>query len=234
MKHLCIVLAWALLMGGCSSGMHTTADILNGDTWHTNLDLSGRATRYVDEQVQLPARPDILVHPATSLMRPPSAVFFPLRVLQDMPDRQHMGREIGRVFWKTWLRGQVFPTFEYAQDAPWNGAAKALATARAMGAELAVGGDITYLYASGTAGDSEMAMRLEIYDVASGELIWSMEHSGMMTERITQDYILFMQKSRLPASPLYAITSAIATDMAAPVKEWIAFSQEQAASSDLM
>ena len=40
-------------------------------------------------------------------------------------------------------------------------------------------------------------------------------------QRGTQDFLFFKKTSKLPYEPMYAITLALAHDMAKPVKQWM-------------
>lgn len=54
----------------------------------------------------------------------------------------------------------------------------ALPLARGMGAELLIGGYITYYFDGGTTGDSRISLQLEVYDVKTGMMLWSMAHAA--------------------------------------------------------
>ncbi len=199
----------ALSTAGCYGPVEVDADI--GSTANVS----------VEEFVERPWQPQVFLHPQEkSPPRPLNALFFPFRLRQSMGNAGFYGREIARMFWQTWLREKVFPAVEFMENSAWKGGAAAVAEARARGADLAVGGEITQFMSGGTVGDSNLAIRLEIYDAVSGALIWSVAHAGQMRNRTTQDYILFTKTSKLPADPLYAITSALAWDLSKPVKEW--------------
>jgi hypothetical protein len=92
--------------------------------------------------------------------------------------------------------------------------------ARDAGADLAVGGRITSVIFGGTAGQTSVAVEIEIHDALTGEMLWSMSHSGQMTAGMSSDWILFTRKNRLPQSPEHAIMTALASDLAGPVRLW--------------
>ena len=203
---------------------------------HMDIDhnLSSSPTLHVDSFVNRPYAPQLYVRPSTFPDRPLTAVILPFRIRQSMDNAQHYGREVTRIFWQNWLDQQVFPALEFMESTPWRGGEAAVAAARAKGADLAVGGDITYFMAGGTVGRSQVTLRLEIYDAYSGNLIWSIEHSGAMSNDLTRDYIFFTRQTRLPADPIYAITTAIAEDIAEPVLQWQMIPEDQPGEPPLL
>jgi hypothetical protein len=186
---------------------------------HVQYEIGSKAVYYSEESVRR-TEPRIDIQPETPPLRPMTAVFLPFKVRQAMDNAAFVGQETGRIFWQNWVRQGVFPVIEYFEDATWVRGEDAATLAAAMGADLAIVGEITYFFAGGTAGDTRMALRLQILDAGSGALIWSMEQSGHMTKMLTQDFIIFEKESRLPASPVYAITAAMAEDMGQPVEMW--------------
>ena len=66
-----------------------------------------------------------------------------------------------------------------------------------------------------------MAVQVEIYDTASGQLIWSMAQSALMPAREVNDYIVFATETRLPSDPMYALAKTMAEDMATVIARWI-------------
>lgn len=191
----------------------------------STADLTSTPILKVEPPVTVAYSPQVYVHPKQYAERPLTAVFLPFRMEQSIRDSSHYGREIARFYYQTWLSQKLFPVMEFVEDAKAQahgfGQAKAVAAARAKGADLAITGRVTRFMAGGSVGTSEMAIRLEIYDAHSSQLIWSLAHSGQMKDAFTKDYILFLQRSNLPSDPTYAITASIARNMAIPVKKWL-------------
>lgn len=175
----------------------------------------------IEELVHRPTSPMIYVRPKGSPDRELTALFFPFRMQQSVQDPFHYGREVGRVFWQVWLQEEVFKVMEFYNKRPWPGAEAAVAQGRAKGADLVIGGDVTHFMAGGDVGDSRVALRLQIYDVYTGAMIWSMSHSGEMINRGKQDFIFFQKKSSMPNDPVFAIIYALAYDMSGPVNRWM-------------
>ncbi|MBG0776223.1 MAG: hypothetical protein H0S85_07275 [Desulfovibrionaceae bacterium] len=217
--------ALAVLLGGCQAATERI------DRYGYTGDLGARSKLYVDENVRREP-PRVAVQPVTPPTRELSAIFLPLRVRQNIDGSTHLGREIGRTFWRAWLAETVFPVFEFAEAATWPGGAEAAAAARAVGADLAVGGDVTYFYAGGTAGDTRIALNIEIWDAINGQMLWSIQQGGSVTRELTQDWIFTTRESRLPDDPVYAVVTALAHDMGRPVRAWQAAGQAPAAPAD--
>ncbi|WP_156908033.1 hypothetical protein [Desulfovibrio cuneatus] len=166
--------------------------------------------------------PDVHVQPKERAAFAPTVLFMPFRVTQEMERPGMAGHGISRTVYQTWNTMQLFPAMEYfADDTPYR-RDRALQIARGRGADVVVGGFITYLYAGGTAGDSQVALQIEAHDVASGQLIWSLAQSGSMPASKTNDFILFATKTRLPSDPIYAITQVLAGDMGKIIQTWMA------------
>ena len=213
-----------LLTSACSSGYLGR---------RVNFDLADEATLYVFAWVDRNA-PHVSVHPAESTMISPTVLMVPLRVTQRMEpgEADAISRQISRTFSQTLLQEKIFPILEYDENAPLYSPAQSLMLARAKGAEMLIGGRITSVMSGGTAALSQVSMQIEAYDVASGELIWSITHAGNMDNKPTNDYILFVQKTKLPPDPVYAITRALAWDISQLFREWVAPDSEQKKTND--
>ncbi|WP_035250444.1 hypothetical protein [Desulfocurvus vexinensis] len=182
-------------------------------------DLANPPVLYVDELVTRAWQPEVFVEPENPPMQPLTAVFFPLRMRPQMANAQPYAEEMSRVFWQAWLRERVFPALAFAQGETWRTPAQAMAVADGS-ADLIVGGEITHVMFGGSSGTTQVSVRLEVYDAAAGTLLWSMAHAGEMRNAQTRDFIILTKKSRLPAEPVQAIMTALAQDLAVPVKAW--------------
>lgn len=206
-----LVLAPVLLLAACA----------------VSPDLAQPPTVYIDEYVHRDFFPQSTVTPADQPMVPQTALFFPLANRLGMRDAAHVSQQLSRVFWGKWLQLKVFDTLPFVDNKPFKNPAEAVAQARAAGFDLAVGGEFTYLLFGGSAGTSTVSLRLDIYDTATGELIWSMAHAGTMSADLTRDYFVFAAKNRLPTEPVSAIVAALAEDLGKPVREWNWFKEEE-------
>jgi hypothetical protein len=166
--------------------------------------------------------PETHVQPASQESAAPRVLFLPFRVTQPMDNPNAAGYSIARIVWQTWLSMRLFPAMEFSGDDTPYRRDRAVQLGRMRGADMVVGGFITYLYAGGTAGDSQVAVQLEAHDTHSGQLVWSLAQSGMMPASRTTDYFLFATKTRLPSDPVHAIVQAMAGDMGKIVQVWTA------------
>lgn len=205
-----LALVAALGLAACTSslGAGVTADFANVPTV------------YVDQSVQRAWNPEIYVQPVAAPIEPLTAVLVPLRMRTHYSDTRVLSEELTRGIWNTWLKERVFPGLMMLEGEKWRGAKTVRYLPGAAGADLIIGGEVSHLMFGGTAGDTQLALRLEVYDASTGDLIWSMAHAGAMSAGLTQDYVLVQKKNRLPASPLLAVVQALAHDMADPLKNW--------------
>ena len=180
----------------------------------------GKAITYYRDQWVLRAPPEVHVQPVSQPGEELSVLFVPFRVTQQMPNPSIIGYTEARVIWQTWQTMRLFPNMEFSTDDTPYRRDRALQLARERGAQLVVGGFVTYLYAGGTAGDSQVAIQLEIHDTRSGQPVWSMAQSGMIPASRYNDYVLFATRTRLPSDPIHAITRALAADMGAVIQNW--------------
>ena len=150
-----------------------------------------------------------------------TALFVPFRVTQAITRPDVIGYSEARTVWQTWLSMRLFSVLEFDADHGPFRRDTALRKARAKGADLLIGGFVTYYYNGGSASDSQAAIQVEIYDTKSGQLIWSVGHSALMPASKTNDYILFTTKTRLPSDPMYALTRAMAEDIGTLLGQWL-------------
>lgn len=199
-----------LFVGACSPHNH-----------NVNLEL-GQATLYTNVPVRKLEQSKVSLRPKNSPAGSPSAIMLPLKMRQNMTRGYQVSGEISRVFWTAWLDQEVFPAFQYIDNPriQTNRQDDAIAMARSMGADLAVYGEISYLISGGSVDNTQLALRVQIVDARSGQLLWILEDSGFVAKMSQQDWLFLKHEGRMPDDPLYLITQAIAVDMAAPVRAW--------------
>ena len=151
---------------------------------------------------------------------PVSALIVPFQVTQDIPYGQDLGEQLTRVVWQTWTRDRVFPKLLYEANLKNASTPQAVALARKMGIDTVVVGKFTYIMSGGSRGSSGVSFTFDVIDARSGERLWSMAHGGTMETGLTEDYILFLRKNRMPTEPLSAITATLAMDMGSPITNW--------------
>ncbi len=232
MQHAKLYLQYALLLGlflcvaGCTVSEGTKTSLKRGEPGAMSPRLSSQS-EIVWEQWVRKATVQIYLQPAEAPVTLPTALFYPFMPKIDLPQGRHVSRELSRMIWQTWLSERVFSVLEFADYATLYTPERAIALARQRGADLAIGGYVTNYMAGGSVGDTYVALHLDIYDTLSGELIWSMDHAGMMQSEFTRDYILFSSRTRLPSDPTWGIMQALSQDMAKPLLAWTSELREE-------
>lgn len=181
---------------------------------------SGKTTIYRDSWVQRNP-PEVHVQPKSAAPSDLRVLFVPFRVTQPMDNPTILGYTTARTIWQTWLTMRIFPNMEFSGDDTPYRRDRAVQLGQMRGADMVIGGFVTYVYAGGTAGESQMAVQVEAYDTRSGQMVWSMAQSGLMPASRTTDYFIFATKTRMPSDPLHAITQAMASDMGIQLQEWV-------------
>lgn len=166
-------------------------------------------------------KPAVYVHPQAPLNRRPTALFVPLRMVQNMNNAVTFTDMLSRQIWQVWLQLGIFQTLEYAPFAGPFERSRALAIARQKGAEMLVGGYINHYMDGGANGTSSITMNIEVYDVKSGNLVWSISQGGMMEKEKKHDFYLFEITERNPQDPSGLIARSLAWDMGKLVLKWI-------------
>ncbi len=165
--------------------------------------------------------PVAYVSPIAPLGHRPRALFVPLRMVQQTTNAVSFSDLLSRQIWQVWLSLGAFEALEYA---PWAGPfdrERALALARQQGAELLVGGYINHFIDGGSGGESSVSLAMEVYDVKSGTLLWSLAEGGSMEARKVHDFYLFSIAERNPADPSGLITRSLAWDMGRVILGWV-------------
>lgn len=212
MRHLFLFL-FCLVLAGCAT--------VRAVDERVDFNITAGATVYRDQWVQRNP-PEVHVQPRSEAPQDLKVLFVPFRVTQPMDNPGILGYSTARTVWQTWLTMQLFPHIEFSGDDTPYRRDRAVALARSRGADLVVGGFVTYMYAGGTAGDTQIAIQLEAHDAFSGQMVWSMAQSGLMPASRTTDFFLFASKTRTPSDPMHAVIQALASDMGRQVQSWVA------------
>lgn len=217
MKNYLFLLLLLIGLSGCA-----TANFIDDST---HFELATQPTFFRNQWVRLsPA--EVHVEPLHEVAYAPKVLFIPFRVTQDMEHARTAGYSAGRTVWQTWTGMRVFPTMEFTGDPTPYRRDTAVMQARKRGADLVIGGFVTYLYPGGTAGDTQIALQIEGIDVHSGQVVWSLSQSASMPASTKKDYLLFAVKEKMPSDPLYMCTKSIAQDLGSYVKRWMDDAEE--------
>lgn len=166
-------------------------------------------------------KPAVYVHPQGALDHKPTAIFVPLRMVQQISNAVTFSDMLSRQIWQVWLSLGIFRTLEYAPFAGPFDRQRALAIARQKGAEVLVGGYINHYMDGGYGGESSITLAIEVYDVKTGNLIWSISQGGLMEKEKKHDFYLFTITERNPADPSGLIARSLAWDMGKILQKWI-------------
>ena len=205
-----VLCALALLLCGC--GKNVTVG-LNGEMatpYHVQYDQSA--------EVKPPA---VYVRPVSAPAGPPTALFVPLRVTQSANNIQALSRNISRQIWQIWLSQRAFSTLEYDDATVPYRAVDALGLARRRGAQLLVGGSIAHVMDGGGNGDSSLSVVIEVYDVATGTMLWQIAQGGQLNKKQASDFFLVGVQARMPEDPLGVLIRKIGYDTGMEIYNWV-------------
>ena len=164
--------------------------------------------------------PQIYVRPNISPTKPPAALMVPLRVTQEIRDPVSVSRNLSRTLWQAWLNQQTFAVLEYAYDAQTYDPKRALALGKQKGADLVVGGYISHYLDGGHNGSSSVSISVEVWECATGNLLWSMAHAGLMEAKSAHDFYLFQVRMRQPMDPPGVILQLLAAETGKILHDW--------------
>ncbi len=162
----------------------------------------------------------VYVKPNLSPNEPLRGLFVPLRVTQDIASPRNISHNISRQIWQVWLAQKSFAALEYDDRAIPFQVSDALALARSRGANVLVGGYITHFMDGGGVGASSISMQIEVYEVATGTLLWSMGQGGSIEKQQATDLFLVGIQDRMPADPMGLTARSVGYDMGMKIFEW--------------
>jgi len=160
------------------------------------------------------------VHPTANLEGKPTALFVPLGLVQNSRDHQAVSLGVSRLVYESFLAEQTFAALEYYDYIVPYRAEDMLPVAREKGADYLIGGVINQYFDGGAAGDSRFAMQLYVYQVESGDLMWSLHHSGVLPYKPDADYSFFKVKNRMPVNPMSTLIAAVSGELAELIHYW--------------
>lgn len=226
--RVCAAICMLAALGACAS---KPDDSISG------ISLTGDFATPFQIQVENFVRrqpPAIYVRPRAPLAQRPRALFVPLRAVQKIGDAVTFSDLLSRQIWQIWLSQHGFQTLEYAPQAGPFELNRALALARRKGAEVLVGGYINHYMDGGDGGESSVSLNMEIYDVRTGTLLWSLAQGGLMEPRDSHDFYLFNIRERNPQDPTGLIARTLAWDMGNTILGWADASRVQTVESPIL
>ena len=160
------------------------------------------------------------VHPTVNSSHKPTALFVPLGLVQNSRDHEAVSKGVSRLVYESFLAEKTFAALEYnGYVIPYH-VEDMLPVARQKGAEYLVGGVINQYFDGGATGDSRFAMQLYIYQVDSGDLMWSLHHSGVLPYKADSQFGLFTVKNRMPVNPMSTLISVVGGELARLIHYW--------------
>lgn len=156
--------------------------------------------------------------PAHPPAAPLSAVMHPFELLMEVDHPEIVSRQVSTAIWQEWVRSDIFPSLEFID--PFPNVLPQSPSPEIPAPDLVIRGTVPYLSVSGSEGRTSFALHVEIFDAKSGNLLWSMDHSGSVTGQFDRDFILVRQKARMPFDPAQTVLTTLARDMARPLKSW--------------
>lgn len=175
--------------------------------------------------------PAVYVRPEAPIGYRPRALFVPLRAVQQIGQAVTFSDMVSRQVWDVWLSQGAFSALEYAPQAGPFDRNRALALAKRKGADFVVGGVINHFMDGGSGGESSVSLGIEVYDVKTGNLIWSLAQAGLMEKEKTHDFYLFSVTERNPGDPSGLIVRSLAWDMGNLIRQWVNPQSAQAEAS---
>ncbi len=217
MKHIFFTALFSLCIVTFAScvpvGNHPTLS-LNGETAATPFHLISDAPVAVSP-IRVYVQPT--VHPTTPL----KGLFVPLRVTQDMASPKHTSYNLSRQIYQVWVAQKAFAVLEYDDTVIPFQVTDALRHARARGANVLVGGYISHFLDGGTSGTSSVSIQIEIYEVASGNMIWSMGQGASLEKKQPTDLFNLGVEHRMPADAAGLMVRSVGYDMGEKVQKWV-------------
>ena len=186
-----------------------------------SVDLSRHSVVYKFEEVGR-NRPNVYIYPTEGAVSAPTALMLPFPITQALGPREAepMSKSLTRILWQAMVKEEGFSVLEYEENITLYSLNQALFLARQKGADILITGNIPYVITGGSTGINQMVVHFEIYDVQSGDLIWSITHSGALNAKQSQDFIFFQRKSKLPTDSLYAVATALGSDIGRVLRDW--------------
>lgn len=203
-----IVLFIAIVLVGCG-----------GSNIHINSDLSGPMRIEKMAEVQTSSL-QVSIQPKTFPKEEPRVILIPIRMMNPIDNAIDVAKSITWELWNVWLQNEVFTQLDYASGQGVTSLQEALQYARQRKATILVTGISNSFLDGGSLGTSRVALNVQIYDVQTGSLLWSLHQSGELKPALTKDYIVVQQETILPHNPIGTIVATLAYNMVQPVKLW--------------
>lgn len=197
----------------------STGEYMNVRGGRTEFDLDNGLRVYKDANIytgEIVTR----VHPTANLEAKPTALFVPLGLVQNNRDHEAISRGVSRLIYESFLQEQTFAVLEYNDYVIPYRTEDMLPAAREKGAEYLIGGLINQYYDGTNTGESRFAMQLFVYQVDSGDLMWSLSHSGVLPYKPDAHNGFYKVKTRMPVNSMTTLISTVGSELATLLHYW--------------
>ena len=180
---------------------------------------------YTSVTVNLPSQiikdqPNFLIYPLNYPKHPPSAFLVPFNVMVKIEkNRIFLQREFTKILYNNFLKAQVFKRLLISKDYI-NNINEAIKRAREKKCDLVIIPTITYCFFGGRSAPTNMAIKIDIYDTNSKNLIWSITHMGEIKALEDKDYVFWKTRYNYPPFPEAALLNILLDDISEPIKRW--------------
>ncbi len=163
----------------------------------------------------------VYVRPDISPTTPLKGLFVPLRVTQDMASPKNLSYNLSRQIYQVWLAQKAFVALEYNDyNIPFQ-VSDALALARSKGANVLIGGYISNFLDGGTVGTSTVSIQIEMYEVATGSMIWSLAQGASIEKKQAVDLFTTGYQERMPEDAAGLMVRSVGFDIGDRIARWV-------------
>ncbi|MGL4722288.1 MAG: hypothetical protein ACRCV3_03190 [Desulfovibrionaceae bacterium] len=202
-----LLLFFGLFLMGCSNVKNVYYDFTDPPTINKNVTIE-KTPLFIGVQPLDPPSSD------------PSAIILPVQMEPILRNYKRISLSLSKQIWQTWLAQSVFSTLEYDDSLELYSVNEALIYAKKKKATLLVRPTSNFFLDGSTLGRSNIALTIEIYDVASGMLLWSLQQDASLSRTIKRDFIVFSVEDVLPQNPIGTMVADIASEMGRKIKLW--------------
>ena len=180
---------------------------------------------YTSVTVNLPSqiirgKPNFIIYPLNYPKHSPSAFLVPFNIkVKIEKNRMFLQREFTKILYNNFLKNQVFKRLLMSKDNI-NNIEQALKKAKEKKCSLVIIPTITYCFLGGRSAPTTMAIKIDIFDTKSKNLIWSITHMGEIKTLKDKDYVFWKTRYNYPLFPEAALLSILLDDISEPIKRW--------------
>ncbi len=225
-QNIIPLLLAALLLCSCST-ISNTADYVADKTEEFTSPREGRLDFDLQDGLRFYKAAEIYtgeiityVHPTANLSEKPTALFVPLGLVQNSRDHYAVSQGVSRLVYENFLAEKTFAALEYSDYTVPYRTEQMLPYARQKGADYLIGGVINQYYDGTSGGDSRFALQLFVYQVETGDLMWSLHHSGILPHKADSDFAFFKIRNRMPVNPMSTLISVVSRELAVLLHYW--------------